>query len=179
MVLPVRKILNTGLTLSTLALVASLASAQIYKTTDGDGNVVFTDTPPAGNSTEQVELQRTNSAPPPAAMPKAESSPRQDEPAQPGVIVAITSPTPETTIPMGPGNFSVTARVEPPLAKGQSMQLSIDGEPHGGPQPSGFWDLTNIFRGAHDLVVQVINQDGDTISSSEPVRVYVMRPSIN
>lgn len=162
-----------------LILAAGSASAQIYKSTDADGNVVFTDTPPANTSSEQIELQRTNTTPPPPDLPRVETAADNDQPAAPGAPQAtITSPASETTIPMGGGNFSVSASVTPPLNRGQALRLTIDGEPEGTPQATGFWDLTNVFRGAHDLVVEVVNAEGDVLSSSDPVRVYVMRPSV-
>lgn len=178
MVKPVQNSFLFSVILAALALVAGGTYAQIYKTTDADGNVVFTDRPPAGNTAEQVELQHTNRTPPPPVIPVLTPGPEKKEPAAPETRVAITSPTPETTVPMGPGNFSVTARIEPGLERGQSLQLSMDGEAVGEPQPSGFWDLNNVFRGAHDLVVSVIDEQGKVIASSEPVRVYVLRPSI-
>ena len=172
--------MNTKIAVLALALAATSAWAQIYKSTDEEGNVVFTDTPPPDTSTQQVELQRTNTAPPPPDLPRAtpsENSPEPEDPAAPQAI--ITAPANETTIPMGGGNFSVSAHVEPRLDRGQGLRLTMDGEPQGQPQASGFWDLTNVFRGAHDLVVEVVEADGTVVSSSAPVRVYVMRPSVN
>ena len=46
------------LVLSTL-LASSLANAQVYRTTDSNGNVIFTDTPPPGGA-EEVKLNPTN-----------------------------------------------------------------------------------------------------------------------
>ena len=172
--------MRTPLAVIVLTLATAPAWGQIYKSTDADGNVVFTDTPPPDTPTEQVELQRTNTAPPPPAVPRADTGDAEEEPDEPAAPRAvITSPTNETTIPMGGGNFSVTANVEPGLDKGQGLRLTMDGEPQGDPQPSGFWDLTNVFRGGHDLVVEVVDSNGGVISSSEPVRVYVLRPSVN
>lgn len=161
-----------------LILAVTPAVAQIYKSTDADGNVVYTDAPPPNTASEQVELQHTNTAPPPPAMPRAEPAPDTAPAAPEAPRATITAPAPETTIPMGGGNFSVSAHVEPRLERGQALRLTIDGEPEGEPQPSGFWDLSNVFRGAHDLVVEVVDADGKVLSSSEPVRVYVMRPSV-
>ncbi len=147
----------------------------IYRTTDEDGNVIFTDAPPAG--AEQVELPPTNTAPPPTPMPRPVAPEKKAAPAAPSV--AITSPANESTIAMGPGNFSVTASVKPNLGRGQMLQLSIDGKPWGEPQGGSSWALTNIFRGGHDLVVSLVDEDGETLATSEAIRVYVLRPSIN
>ena len=80
---------------------------------------------------------------------------------------------------MGPGNFSVSASIEPALARGALLQLYVDGSPSGDPQSGSTWALTNVFRGAHDLTVVVIDSNGDQLAESEPVRVYVLRPSVN
>ena len=114
-------------------LLASFNSAadSIYRTTDAEGNVVFTDAPNASSRpAEQVEIQRTNS-------------------------------------------------VSPALQKYQGLQLFVDGEAWGSPQRDTLWDLTNVFRGQHDITVAVVNNAGETITVSDPVRVYVHRPSTN
>ena len=91
----------------------------VYRTTDEQGNVVFTDAPQAdGGTVEPVDIQHTNTAQPPPRI----SSPHladdsKSEPDVPAYTVAITQPANETSIPMGPGNFSVSVRVSPALTK--------------------------------------------------------------
>lgn len=150
----------------------------IYRTTDKDGNVVYTDAPPAGTSaSEEVKLPPTNTAPPPPDLPR----PADPEPTENAVAyeVAITSPANESTIAMGPGNFSVSASVKPDLRKGQALQLFMDGQAQGEPQTGTSWNLTNVFRGGHDLTVNLLDKEGQVLASSDAVRVYVLRPSIN
>lgn len=172
--------MSTHKLLLILVLVSAPTLAQIYKTTDADGNVVFTDTPPGDAAAEQVDLQPTNTVAPPAPAPKPAPREAQREPEEPAVPQAvITDPANESTIPMGGGNFTVSATVEPGLLGGQGLQLIIDGQPEGDVQPNATWNLMNVFRGAHDLVVQVVDSDGKVLSSSEPVRVYVLRPGLN
>lgn len=174
-----KKTILLGFAWALVAVLSSTTVAQIYRTTDAQGNVVFTDTPPPGGAAEQVQLQHTNTAEPtPPTEPKAAEPEMTVEQAPPERAVKIVSPAHEETIPMGGGNFSVTARVEPPLAKGQAMRLLLDGTPTGKLQPSGFWDLTSVDRGAHDLTVEVIDSDGTITARSQSVRVYVMRPSV-
>ena len=88
----------------------------------------------------------------------------------------ITSPTDETTIPNGPGNFSVSASVAPAMGPEHNLQLFMDGSPWGEAQRSARWSLTNVFRGEHQLTVAVVDGSGETIATSDPVRVYVFRP---
>ncbi|MEE4145670.1 MAG: DUF4124 domain-containing protein [Halieaceae bacterium] len=169
------------LLLGMLLLLSQLCTAQIYKSTDEQGNVIFSDTPPASGPSERIQLRETNSAPPPQIIEPLEpdSGATRDEPTGPNYSVNITAPANETTIAMGPGNFSVSASVEPGLGDGALLQLYIDGSASGNPQSSNSWELTNVFRGAHDLSVAVVDKNGDQLAISETVRVYVLRPSVN
>ena len=174
-----KKPILLALLLPTLIAFCGISYAQIYRTTDENGNVIFTDTPPPdGASREEVQLHQTNTTPSVEVRP-AEESEGEERPKQARFSVAITTPEDETTIAMGPGNFSVVAATEPALTGGQVLQLYLDGEPQGEAQQSGSWALTNVFRGAHDLTISLIGSNGDTLATSEPVRVYVLRPSVN
>ena len=167
--------------LALFTLMASVAVAQqIYKTTDENGNVIFTDQPPASSGSSQpVDLPQTNITPATPVRPPPTPEPIPEEPESTDFIVAITVPTNETTIPMGPGNFSVTVEVSPGLDSTSQLQLYMDGIPWGEPQRGNSWALTNVFRGAHDITVAVVDEGGKHLAGSEPVRVYVLRPSIN
>lgn len=164
-------------------LIASGAHAQssIYKTVDENGNVVFTDAPPANSSeAERVEMPPINTTP---AIEKREPILRRnrDEVFEEKVVeqeIKITTPKNEEQIPMGPGNFSVGVKVAPPLENYQSLQLFVDGVPYGEPQRSSTWALSNVFRGAHDLTVGIMDDKGGVTTMSLPVTVYVQRPSI-
>jgi uncharacterized protein DUF4124 len=168
------------LLLLALLLIPLASSAQIYRTTDEHGNVTFSDAPPPGTAAESVELQQTNTTPPPPQRPAtAQPAPAQKDPTATAYKVAISAPANETTIAMGPGNFSVSVSVEPGLGQNDQLQLFTDGIPWGDPQQGTSWALTNVFRGAHDLTVAVTDAAGKQLAVSEPVRVYVLRPSIN
>jgi hypothetical protein len=170
------RLLLLGLVLLSLSVTAS-----VYRTTDEQGNVVFTDAPPADSgAAEAVDIQRTNTTAPPPKLPSSSlTDGRKSKPETTTYTVTITQPANETSIPMGPGNFSVSVRIYPPLKKYESLQLFMDGEPWGLAQAGMIWDLTNVFRGQHDITVGVINADGETLAMSPPVRVFVHRPSIN
>ncbi len=167
--------------LAVMVLLPQLSTAQIYKSTDAEGNVIFSDTPSTEGPSEQVELQQTNAAaPPPDIAPRDTGNRDRDaEDVGPAYNVAIASPANETTIPMGPGNFSVSASVSPAPAGGSLLQLYVDGAASGAPQSGTSWSLTNVFRGGHDLTVGVVDKNGEQLAVSAPVRVYVLRPSVN
>lgn len=169
------------LLLLSLLLIPLVSSAQIYRSTDEHGNVTFSDTPPAGTSGEQVELRQTNTTPPPPgsqAPAQTQSQLVQKELESITYRVSITAPANDTTVPMGPGNFSVSVSVQPALGQDVQLQLLVDGDPWGDPQQGTSWSLTNVFRGAHDLTVAVVGAAGKQLAVSGPIRVYVLRPSI-
>jgi hypothetical protein len=64
------------------------------------------------------------------------------------------------------------------LSRTERLVLMMDGQPVGAPQESASWFIEGALRGPHDLVVQRTTTRGKTIALSEPVRVYVLRPSI-
>ncbi|MEH6593908.1 MAG: DUF4124 domain-containing protein [Halioglobus sp.] len=170
----------TRILFAILMFIPITLSAEIYKTIDENGNVTYTDQPPtSGESTEKITLTPTNSSAPPPEIYRPVQPSKEAETDAISYEIAVVAPANETTIPMGGGNFSVSASISPPLATGQTLQLLLDGEARGDPQSAPSWALTNVFRGAHDLTVSVLDTDGQSLATSDPIRVYVMRPSIN
>lgn len=159
---------------------AALADGSIYRTTDAQGNVVFTDAPDAGSKdAEVVDMHRTNTAPPPEIAVLPAKKPQTEQSQLSSQVVTITSPPTETTIPNGPGDFTVSVSLDSDLDEEQSLQLFMNGEPSGEQQLSTSWHLSGVFRGEHSITVGVIDESGETITLSEPVTVYVYRPSVN
>lgn len=151
----------------------------VYKVTDADGNVTFTDTPPLSSdgSIEEHSVQAPNTAKPiettrtPAAPVEVEEPIRYD--------TLIVTPADNATIPMGPGNFAVQAALNPRLASDETLQLLLDGEPVGAPQRIANWQLTNVYRGEHQLQVVRLDERGVQLDASPSSTVYVMRPIVN
>ena len=159
-----------------LLLLPWAAQAQtIYRSTDSQGNVVFTDKPPAaGIANEEVKLKRLNTAPAPELQPARGAEAEREAPVKP--TVSITAPADQAVIPMGGGDFEVQASVAPPLAPGERLQLQLDGVARGEAQAGTTWALRNVLRGGHDLSVDRLDADGQVVAQSEPVHVQVMRP---
>lgn len=159
-----------------LLLLPWAAQAQtIYRSTDAQGNVVFTDKPPAaGVANEEIQLRQLNTAPAPEVQPARR--PDVDTQPQQRPTVSIVAPEDQSVIPMGGGDFDVQASVTPPLAPGERLQLHIDGAASGEPQGGTSWSLRNVFRGGHNLSIQRLDADGKVIAESDPVHVQVMRP---
>ncbi len=174
-----------SLLIALLGLLLSLPSlADIYKTVDKDGNVIYTDQAPVGDKkTEKVTLKPSNSVPA-VETPGIKLSPTTaDTAADPSKpfkykTVRIVSPENDSAIEHGPGNFSVSATIRPELRNSDTVQLFIDGKPHGKPGKSTTWALKNVFRGTHMLQVKVLNASGKTLKKSKKSSVHVFRPSV-
>lgn len=163
----------------------SYAWGQIYKVTDSENGVVFTDSPEVmgdtgGQSVEKVELEEINTAAPVEARPPVTRDTRASDDSHDAETpsVTIASPANESTIAMGPGNFSVNATATPPLSRGERLILIIDGAAQGESQSSGSWFVEGALRGPHDLQVQRTTSNGKVLASSDTVRIYVLRPSV-
>ncbi|MEH6515733.1 MAG: DUF4124 domain-containing protein [Halioglobus sp.] len=158
-------------------LIAFSASAQVYRTTDENGNVVFTDQPPNSNA-EQITINPTNTAPATEVRVATPGpvSPLNEEEGEIDYKVKVTAPEEGSTIPMGTGSFTVIASVSPSLEDGETLQLLMNGTAHGEPQSQNSWDLVNVRRGEHSIVVARYDADGDVQASSDAVHVLVLRP---
>ena len=162
----------------TLAML-TYGQTRIYKVVDANGNITFTDKPPVSSQekSSSVELNKINISAPTQERARNSSTETNKPEARIDYDISITSPPDSTTIPMGPGNFSLSATVTPAIESGDKLQLLLNGEPYGKPQITSNWGLKNVLRGAHDLSVQAISNSGKALSQSRPVRVYVLRPS--
>lgn len=149
------------------------ASAQIYKYTDASGNTVFTDQPPEGQATQNVELPKTNSvtmqAPtvPPAEAPAASN-------AAPYTTLQLTGIPDDEAMRANNGTFSVGVDLQPRLASNHRLRLLLDGKPHGQPSNVPRLQVSNADRGEHSLAVEVLSGD-QSIQQSQTATFTVQR----
>ena len=177
---------------------ASLEAATVYRYTDEQGNVVFTDQP-RGNS-EQIRLEPLTVVPSldvegPAANPvpqrsdigQAERSSRlrasenrPGEPFMPYSTFQIASPQDEATLQTGyGGNAQVELDIDPDLRPDHRVRLLVDGEISQSAMHTKAFMLTNLNRGEHVLQAELLDASGQVRHRSAPVRLYVHRASVN
>ena len=164
--------------LSVWCLCPFAAAQPVYKVTDEDGNVTFTDTPPLDSeaTVEEHSLHAPNSAQPVVSSPETTEPVAAEPPSQ--FETKIVSPADNATIPMGPGNFSVQVSLSPRLEAGENLLLLMDGEPVGAPQRIPNWQLSNVYRGEHRLQVLRVDDEGAELDASNISTVFVMRPIV-
>lgn len=163
-----------GLPLSLLLslLIATGASAEVYKHVDEKGKVTFSDQP--SPEATPVEIKELNTLKPlPAKAPKP-ASPRPEQ--APDYKITITSPADNSVVANGLVGLTVTSSLSPALKSGYQLQLSVDGKPHS-KNASGQFQLATVQRGRHSLQVSLLDEAGEVLAKSAAVSITVYRPN--
>jgi len=170
-----------------LWLLCPLSFAQtIYTWTDSQGVVHFSDTPPPSNAQDQDSFfmpdqhQTTLSPSVEPAIPASQDpqpGPAEKKAQPPALTLRIASPQHDQTIRNNRGQFDIHAKINRKLMVGEQLQLQIDGEDFGAPQTLKKWQLKNIDRGTHSLVIKALI-NGKLIASSDPITVHLHRAKV-
>ncbi|MEL4431941.1 MULTISPECIES: DUF4124 domain-containing protein [Shewanella] len=163
-------------TLISLLLLSLFAQATVYKWVDKDGKVHYSDEPhPNAEVVELKEKTLNQIALPPVKNDADDSQVIQQIQYQ----VVITSPTEEETVRDNNGDFQVTATVTPEIKSQYLMALKLDGQTVGQPQVGGIFQLKNIDRGEHTIVVDAMTQNGKVFASSSPRKIFLHQAAMN
>jgi len=175
-----------GLTLA-LSWSAQALSATVYKWIDSNGVVHYSDQPEPGAqkivTQSAADGPRTNT--PAVATGVAAKPPggRRSQPAdQPKSALDYTAFSIE--MPMPEQNFvetivPVRLHLEPALRQGQVLSLYMDGKlVEDQPRNSLDLTLTEVPRGAHLLVANVMDTETGESKSTPGITFYVQRPSL-
>lgn len=154
-----------------LALAAP-AWAEIYKWTDAEGNVHFSDEAPDGAQKIELEPLPTMNLPMPTRLSDIGKSAKK----QPGYeVLAVTKPANDAKLRDTDGSIPVTASIEPDLHEGHQLQVWVDGRPAGPAGSSTSLVAENVRGGERRLKVVVVDQDGDAVQSSAEVAVFIQQ----
>lgn len=157
-----------------LLSLAFSATAQIYKYTDANGNTVFTDQPPEGQASENIQLPATNSVSMP--VPSAPTAPVTEatDSAAPYSTLQLTGLPDDEALRANNGTFSVGVMIEPRLASNHRLRLLLDGKPYGQPSNVPRLQVSNVDRGEHSLAVEVLSGE-QSIQQSATATFTVQR----
>lgn len=162
-----------------LMMAICISNAQIYKWTDSQGVVHFSDKPHEG--AEKVKIPEAQTYTPPAD--DAGGAPQQDNVKQKEdedkyTKLEIIQPQNEATIRNNQGYVVVAVQIEPDLSQGDNLQIIFDGSPLGDPQPNLLFQLNGIYRGSHTIAVQVLNAKGDVLKTSDSITIFMHNPRV-
>jgi hypothetical protein len=153
--------------------------AQAYRWVDDEGITHYSDRPEEG--AERVELSEYSrntgarlyrSAAPGGAAPEESAS---DEPFS-YQSLAITSPGPEETLWNIEGVLNVTLALNPGLQSGHQVRVYHNGQPQIVRGTS--FQLEEVYRGVHNIQVEIIDATGRLMIRSQTNRFYVQQNTI-
>lgn len=156
------------------------AHAQAYTWTDEDGVVHYSDLPrPGATEVDLGQYSAPTSAQGQAPRPIAPVRPRDAEP-EPEVFryesLVVASPAAEQTLWNIGGQLNVSLALNPALRPGHQVRVYFDGNPR---EVSGLsFQLQEVYRGAHNLQAEVLDENGQLMIRSQPSRFYVQQTSI-
>lgn len=163
-----------------------MCASGIYKTTDANGNTVFTDVPPASGdrSGEPVELKETNTWQAPRSGETSDRTPwivdetgadtASEDTFVPYSTLAIVAPVHDSSLRENSGFVSVAVELIPPLAADHRLRILLDGKP-AGQGSSTIFPLENVDRGTHSLIVEVVNETGASLQQSTAATFHMQR----
>lgn len=158
-----------------------VVQADIYKWTDNNGNVHFSDQPRDGAKKIEIpdaqtyEQKKETSAQQHSLDQQNEETKSDKSQYQ---SIAILKPQKEDTVRDNEGIVEVLINVEPTLKEGDQLVVLLDGKPIGEPQTALNFNLKDIDRGAHTLDVQVVDANMQVIIASEQVTFYMHRAAV-
>ena len=171
----------------TLILPLVVSAETLYRATDAQGRVRYSDDPASGG--EPVELTPISvvpALPGASAVDRAAPTGRGAEPERAGAsrpaytTFAIAAPADESTLPTGAaGNVQVRLAIRPALRAGHRWRLRLDGELVGSATREPAIPLTNLARGRHRLEAELLDQGAQVLRRTPAVTLHVRRASVN
>jgi hypothetical protein len=162
-------------------------AAQLYKSVDEQGNIVYSDTPtPGAEQLTPPPLSTVKSRPKPVDTPAPEAKAAEeggDEPVKKPPTkytkFDIVQPKNDDTIWDNTGAIPVAIQLEPPLdtENGHSIWVYVDGKAVVRKSQSLVQPLSNIERGTHKIRAEVRNEKRKTLKRTKNVTVHLKRAS--
>lgn len=166
-------------------LLGGAVMAQAYRWVDEDGVVHFSDVPVEG--AERIDLPRDNrprtsaqagSTSSFAAAPAATETTTEPPPAVfKYESVEVVRPAPEETLWNIEGVLDVALRITPALRTEDQVRIIFDGEQRMTANGTTF-ELQEVWRGVHNIQVEVVDSTGKLMARSLPNRFYVQQNTI-
>ena len=165
--------------------VAGAVMAQAYRWVDEDGVVHFSDTPVEGAERIDVsESSRTTGArvftPAPRAAEEQQSVAEEAAEETPAVFqyesIEVVAPAPEETLWNIEGVLNVAIRVTPALRPEDRVRVYFDGNER--MVTGSNFQIEEVYRGVHNIQVEVIDSTGRLMGRSLTNRFYVQQNSI-
>jgi len=156
---------------------AQESKKELWKWTDSNGVVHYSDVP--GPGAVKVDLTVTEGQPRPtvAAPAAGPSSSTAAKPAAPATVtytsLEIWQPEDQASYFEADSTVNVRLRSDPAIAADDSLLLYLDGKLIEGPRNALEYSLSGVERGAHSLTAQVLDIKGKEKIRSKSVVFYI------
>ena len=167
-------------------LLGGAVMAQAYRWVDEDGVVHFSDVPTEG--AERIELPQSDRPRSPAPAPRrtttssAVAATADSAAEEPAAVfkydsIEVVQPAPEETLWNIEGVLNVALRVTPALRSEDTVRVIFDGEQRMTTNSSSF-QVQEVWRGVHNIQVEIVDSTGRLMARSLPNRFYVQQNAI-
>jgi hypothetical protein len=161
-------------------LALALASADVYRWVDADGQAHYSDRPQAGAERITITVSPPARSSASSGSSNVSTQARNDE--SPAAItgyqsLTITRPTQEQVLWNIEGQLDVAAAVQPELQPGHALQFRLDGRMMAAKPGATQTRFSEVFRGEHALQVDAVDASGRTLISSPVSRFFVRQTS--
>ena len=147
---------------------------QIYKWTDANGSVHFSDKSSPG--AEEIVLPNVQTYSSPQLTDQTKKSDSIPDEEATNYKISIAQPEDQATIRNPQGEISILVDLKPKLRDGDKVQMIFDDSLLGEPQASTVFALRDIKRGSHTLRVQLLDSKGMVLKTSDLTTIYMMPP---
>lgn len=154
--------------------------ADVYQSTDSNGNILYTDTP--SQQAEKLILpqsdlppQQPQVAPDPKTAP---GTPAEKKANVPYTLFELQTPKDQETL-QNESNVTITINIKPELQPGDNIQIYMDGKPIGTPAPTTSFNLGRLERGTHQFYAELIDAQNKVIKKTNLITVYLHYANIN
>ncbi len=157
---------------------AAAVDAAVYKITDDQGRVTYTDTPPTETTQEAVQLPPVNQVPTltPAPLTAQGSEDAELLPMFNGYSsAALIAPINDSLVQFDQPKLLAQLALTPELNADHLVQFYVDGSPYGQPVAASSQSIAGLERGTHHISARVLSSQGAVLVITEPVTVHVQR----
>ena len=163
-------------------VVASAMASGVYKVVDDQGNITYTDTPPAETAADEMVLPALNpisSSIPPSA-PTATRPPvsPDGEPVMAFTgysFAALVTPLNDSLVHFDQPDVLAQLALTPELNADHLVQFYVDGSVAGQPVANTSFSIRGLERGSHRISARVVSAQGAVLVIAPPVTVHVQR----
>jgi hypothetical protein len=161
-----------------ICLLSSSAIAEVYRWTDADGQIHYSDRPHEGAEEVSLPPAQTFSAPV-VQRSRSTTEDAEADDASKYKKLSITSPADGQADWDIPGDVAVNLSLSPKLQRGHTVLLFMDGDSVGSSSSGDLtFRLTGVLRGTHSLRAAVQDDSGKSLIQSSPVSFTVHKTSI-